>query len=81
MLGKTVMAESGMGGQFWFSATMDGVNCRNATYKKRSGTTPHEKVYGTKKDVSKFRPFGCRVYMHLNKERREKGRHAPKLRG
>ena len=78
MLGKTVMAESGMGGQFWFSATMNGVNCRNATYKKRLGTTPHEKVYGTKKDVSKFRPFGCRVYMHLNKERREKGRHAPK---
>ena len=78
MLGKTVMAESGMGGQFWFSATMNGVNCRNATYKKRLGTTPHEKVYGTKKDVSKFRPFGCRVYIHLNKERREKGRHAPK---
>ena len=72
------MAESGMGGQFWFSATMNGVNCRNATYKKRLGTTPHEKVYGTKKDVSKFRPFGCRVYMHLNKERREKRRHAPK---
>ena len=72
------MAESGMGGQFWFSATMNGVNCRNATYKKRLGTTQHEKVYGTKKDVSKFRPFGCRVYIHLNKERREKGRHAPK---
>ena len=77
MLGKTVMAESGMGGQFWFSATMSALNCRNATFKKRLGTTPHEKVNGIKKNVSKFRPFGCRVYMHLdlNKERREKGRH------
>ncbi len=28
-----------------------------------------------KKDVSKFRPFGCKAYVHLNKERREKGKH------
>ena len=67
------MAESGMGGQFWFSATMDGVNCMNATFKKRLRTMPHEKVYGSKKDVSKFRAFGCRVYMHHNQGRREKG--------
>ena len=58
---------------------MNGVNCRNAAYKKleRLGTPPHEKVYGPKKDVSKLRPFGCRVYMHL-KKRREKGRHTPR---
>jgi hypothetical protein len=78
MLGKTVMAESGLGGPFWFSAVTHGVNCRNATFKKRLGTTPHEKVFGVKKDVSKFRPFGCRAYMHMNKDRREKGRHAAK---
>ena len=68
------LAESGMGGQFWFRATMNGVNCRNETFKKRLGTNPHasEKVYGSKKDVSKFRPLGCRVYMHLNKERYKK---------
>ena len=41
MLGRTVMAESGVGGRFWFSATMNGVNCRNTTFKKRLGTTPH----------------------------------------
>ena len=72
------MAESGLGGQFWFSATMHGVNCRNATFKERLGTTPHEKLYGRKKDVSRFRPYGCRGYMHLNKERRGKGRGAPR---
>ncbi len=56
------------------------MNCRNATFKKRLGTIPHEKVYGVKKDVSKFRPFGCRAYMHLrlNKDRRDPGCHAPK---
>ena len=78
LLGRTVMAESGLGGPLWFSATTHGVNCRNATFKKRIGTTPHEKIFGVKKDVSKFRPFGCRAYMHMNKDRREKGRHAPK---
>jgi hypothetical protein len=35
-------------------------------------------MFGVKKDVSKFRPVGCRVYLHLNKERRAKGRGAPK---
>ncbi len=40
------------------------------------GTTLYEKTYSVKKDVSKFRPFGCRAYMHLN--RREKVCHAPK---
>ncbi len=44
MLGRTVMAESGMGGRFWFSATMNGVNCRNVTYKKHLGITPHENL-------------------------------------
>ena len=70
------MAESGLGGQFWFSATMHGLNCRNATFKERLGTTPYEKLYGRKKDVSLFRPYGCRGYMHLNKELRAKARGA-----
>ena len=78
MLGKTVMAESGLGGPYWFCATTHSMNCRNATYSKRLGMTPHEKMYGTKKDVSKFRPIGCRGYMHLNQDRREPGRHAPR---
>jgi hypothetical protein len=51
---------------------------RNVTFKQSIETTPFEKTYGIKKDVSKFLPFGRRAYMHLNKVRREKGRHAPK---
>ena len=78
MLTRTEMAESGMAGRFWFSATIHAKNCRNATYKKRVGTTPHAKIFGSKKDVSKFKPFGCRAYVHLNKERREPGKHAPR---
>ena len=73
-----VMADSGLGGRFWFASSTHGVNCRNATFNRRVGTTSYEKIFGVKKDLSKFRPFGCRAYMHLNKERREKGRHAPR---
>ena len=72
------MAESGLGGPYWFCSTQNGVNCRNVTFKELLDTTPYEKTYGIKKDVSRFKPFGCRAYMHLNKDRREKGRHAPK---
>ena len=64
------------GNRIWFSANMHGVNCRNATYKEHLGTTPHKKLYGKKKDVSRFRPNGCRGYMHQNEERRAKGRGA-----
>jgi hypothetical protein len=31
-----------------------------------------------KKDVSKHRPFGCLAYIHLIKDRRERGMHTPK---
>ena len=72
------MAESGMGGPLWFSSGNHCLNSRNATFKRRLGTTPHEKIFGVKKDVSKFRPFGCRAYMHLNKDRRGQGAHAPR---
>ena len=78
MQGRTVMAESGMGGPLWYSAGNHGLNSRTTTFKRRLGTTPHEKIFGVKKDVTKFRPFGCRAYMHLNKDRREKGKHVPK---
>ena len=78
ILGRTVMAESGMGGPLWYSAGNQGLNSRNATFKRRLGTTPHEKIFGVKKDVTKFRPFGCRAYIHMDQDRREKGKHVPK---
>ena len=61
-----------------FSASTHGKSCRNVTFKQRLGTTPHAKIYGEKADVSKFRPFGCRAYVHLNKDRREPGKHTPR---
>jgi hypothetical protein len=78
LLARTEMAESGLAGRYWFSAVNHGKNCRNVTFKYRLGTTPYAQLYGMEKNVSKFRPFGCKAYVHLNKERREKGKHTPR---
>ncbi len=66
-------------GRFWFcafhrapTATQNGVVCSIMTFMLRIGTTPFEMLYGEKR-VSKFRPWGCRVYMHLNKNGRREG--------
>ena len=42
ILGRTVMACSGMAGNH-------GLNSRNTTFKRRLGTTPHEKIFGVKR--------------------------------
>ena len=72
------MAESGMVGKFWFKAATNGKNCRNVTYKRRINSTPYRELYGKEMDLSRFRPFGCLAFMHLNKDRREKGKTAPR---
>ena len=57
-LARSTMVESGLGGQFWFSAMMAAKDARNATYKERIQTTPWMLMHGKKRDVSKFRALG-----------------------
>jgi hypothetical protein len=77
-LARTVIAESGLGGRFWFKAALAGKDARNVTYKQRLWQTPHSCIYGELKDVSRFRAFGCRAWVYLNAERREKGKYTPR---
>ena len=74
------MAESGLGGQFWFKAAKAGKDARNVTYKERIGMSPYQAMYGEKKDVSDFRAFGCRAssWVYLDKLRLEKVKHTPR---
>jgi hypothetical protein len=67
-LARSVMAESGLGGQFLFSAAMAAKDARNFTYNERIRMTPYLYMYGRKEDISKFRAFGCQAYMYLNFE-------------
>jgi hypothetical protein len=78
MLSRAIMAESGLGGRFWFKSAVAGCDARNSTYKERIGTTPWRIMHGEKRDVSRFRAFGCRAWVHLNSERRDKGKHTPR---
>ena len=78
MLSRTIMAESGLGGRFWFKSALAGCEARNVTYKERIGTTPWKLMHGSPRDVSKFRAFGCRAWVYLNSERRDKGKHTPR---
>ncbi len=55
LLARTVMAESRLGGRFWFRAAMAGKDARNAIYAERLKTSPHHAMYGEPKDVSRFR--------------------------
>jgi len=41
MISRTIMAESGMGGRFWFKSALAACDARNATYKERISTTPY----------------------------------------
>ncbi len=80
MIARTVMADSGLGGRFWFTAVLIVVEARNATYKERIRTTPWMQMHGERRDVSRLRAFGCRAWVHLNSEKREKleGKHTPR---
>ena len=66
MIARTVMAESRLGGRFWFKAAAAGKDARNVTFKERIGMSPYQAMYGEKKDVSDFRAFGCRAWVYLN---------------
>ena len=72
------MAESGLGGRFWFRAAEAGIDASNATFKARIGTTPHHLMYGQNKDVSGFLAFGCTAWVYIDPQHRAKGKHTPR---
>ncbi len=69
--GKDRNGRIGTRGRILVQRNSEWCELQEMTYKERLRTTPFEKTYGVKKNVSKFRPFGCRAYMHLNKDRSE----------
>ncbi len=57
--------ESGVGVHFWFHMLVAAANAINVTYKPILDSTPHRIAYKVKKDISKFRTFGCKAIMYL----------------
>ncbi len=59
-----------------FRAAMAGKDARNAIYAERLKTSPHYAMYGEPKDVLRFRSFGCKAFVYLNKDRWQNGKHS-----
>jgi hypothetical protein len=78
MISTTIIVESGLGGRFWFESALAVVECRNATYKERIGTTPWRRMHGKRHDISNFQSFGFLAWVHFNPKRRDKGEHTPR---
>jgi hypothetical protein len=69
------MAESGLGGRFLFKVAAPGTDARNARFKARIKMSPHQALFRAPKDVSRFRVFGRKAVVYLNKERQENGKY------
>jgi hypothetical protein len=73
MIARTVMTESGLGARFWFKAASAGKDARNVTFEERI-----RMMHSGKRGFSDLRTFGCRTWVYLDKQRREKGKHTPR---
>ena len=68
-----MMHNAGQDKKFWAEAVCTAVMIRNRSPTvSLDNMTPYEYFYGRKPDVSHFKVFGCKAYMHVPKENRKK---------
>jgi transposase InsO family protein len=71
------LAESGLPGSFWGEALASFIHVWNrlpssSTASKSRQTTPYELWYNKKPDLSHLRVWGCRAYVHIQRDKRTK---------
>ena len=70
---RSMMHNAGQDKKFWAEAVCTAVMIRNRSPTVSvDNMTPYECFYGSKPDVSHFKVFGCKAYMHVPKENRKK---------
>ena len=70
---RSMMYNAGQDKKFWAEAVCTAVIIRNRSPTVAvDNMTPYECFYGIKPDVSHFKVFGCKAYMHVPKENRKK---------
>ena len=70
---RSMMHNAGQDKKFWAEAVCTAVMIRNRSPAVSvDNMTPYECFYGSKPDVSHFKVFGCKAYMHVPKENRKK---------
>ena len=68
----SMILHAGLSKSFWGEAVCSAAYIRNRVITTATGTTPYERWYGKKPDVSNFRVFGCTAYAHVPDSLRQK---------
>ena len=70
---RSELAGTGLPLGAWFSAMVTANDASNVTWMEATKSTPYFDLMGEKKNVTKFRRFGCEAVMYLEPDRRAKG--------
>lgn len=62
---RTMLAAADLPPSLWAEAISTANYVRNRSPTAGSTATPHERLFGTKPDLSHLRVFGCRAYAHV----------------
>ena len=62
---RTMMIAGGLPPSLWAEAIATANYLRNRSPTAGSDATPHERLHGTKPNLSHLRVFGCRAYAHV----------------
>ena len=69
---RILLYSSGLPTKFWAKTVACGSHVSNVTPRKNKAKTPHELFFNVKPNVSYLRIFGCTVYCHIPKKKRNK---------
>ena len=69
---KSILPFAKLDKSFWAEAVSTAVYIRNRNLPSNDSVAPYEKWYGTNPDVSNLCIFGCRVMVHVPREKRKK---------
>lgn len=69
---KILLYDSKLPNTFWAEAAACASYISNVTLRKRKNKTPFELFYGAKPNIDYLRVFGCIVYFHIPKQKRDK---------
>jgi hypothetical protein len=73
-LARTLLMRSGLGKQYWGYAALVATHYVQRIYSTATdlGVTPHQLQFNVVPSLAHIRVFGCRVYVHVNKDKGRK---------
>ena len=69
---RSMISHAGLTSNYWGEAVATAMYVRNCTATTTTNTTPYERWYGKKPDLSNLRVFGCTAYAHVPDAIRQK---------